>query len=105
MLFVCGYRYENIRREQAARLQDNHQRSMQILKSQERPFSFYGKALAKEEATKQYKAPTAKDFQRHFKANPIPKSSLEVNTPACMLVRLSVGGLIVSKTKQPQLAE
>lgn len=74
------YRYENIRRQQAARLQDNHQRSLQVLKSQERPFSFYGKALAKEEAAKQYKAPTAKDFQRQFKAAPIPKSSLEVNT-------------------------
>lgn len=49
-----------------------------MLKSQERPFSFYGKALAKEEAAKQYKPPTAKDFQRPFKANPIPKSSLEV---------------------------
>lgn len=51
---------------------------MQLLKSQERPFSFYGKALAKEEAAKKYKAPTAKDFQKPFKANPIPKSSLEV---------------------------
>ena len=71
-------RYDNIRRQQAAKLKENHERSLQMLKSQERPFSFYGKALAKEEAAKQYKPPTAKDFQRPFKANPIPKSSLEV---------------------------
>ena len=71
-------RYDNIRRQQAAKLKENHERSLQMLKSQERPFSFYGKALAKEEAAKQYKPPTAKDFLRPFKANPIPKSSLEV---------------------------
>lgn len=74
--YVC--RYDNIRRQQAAKLKENHERSLQMLKSQERPFSFYGKALAKEEAAKQYKPPTAKDFQRPFKANPVPKSSLEV---------------------------
>ncbi len=59
-------------------MRDSHEHSMQLLKSQERPFSFYGKALAKEEAAKQYTPPTAKDFQQPFKANPIPKSSLEV---------------------------
>ena len=66
-------------------MRESHERSLQLLKSQERPFSFYGKALAfygkalaKEEAAKQYKPPTAKDFQKPFKANPIPKSSLEV---------------------------
>lgn len=73
-------RYYNIRGQQAAKLKANHERSLQMLKSQERPFSFYGKALAKEEGAKQYKAPTAKDFQRPFKANPIPKSSLEVSS-------------------------
>ncbi|DBA93258.1 TPA: hypothetical protein ACH3X2_003549 [Trebouxia sp. C0005] len=70
-------RYENIRRQQAAKVREPHERSLQLLKSQERPFSFYGKALAKEEAAKQYKPPAAKDFQKPFKANPIPKSSLE----------------------------
>lgn len=59
-------------------MQHSRERNLQLLKSQERPFSFYGKALAKEEALKQYKPPTAKDFQQAFKANPIPKSSLEV---------------------------
>jgi hypothetical protein len=72
------FRYENIRRQQAAKVKESHKRSLQLLKFQERPFSFYGKALAKEEAAKQYKPPTAKDFQKPFKANPIPKSSLEV---------------------------
>ena len=76
---VC--RYENIKRQQAAKLRDNHERSLQLLKCQERPFSFYGKALAKEEAARLYKPPTAKDFQQPFKANPIPKSSLEVRRP------------------------
>ena len=71
-------RYENIQKQQAAKLRQSHERSMQLLKSQERPFSFYGKALAKEEAAKHYKPPTAKDFQKPFKANPIPQSSLEV---------------------------
>ena len=61
-------------------MRESHERSLQLLKSQERPFSFYGKALAKEEAAKQYKPPTAKDFQKPFKANPIPKSSLDVWT-------------------------
>lgn len=73
-------RYGDIRKQQAAKLKENHERSLQMLKSQQRTFSFYGKALAKTEAAKQYKPPTAKDFQRPFKANPIPKSSLEVSS-------------------------
>ena len=68
-----------------------------MLKSQERPFSFYGKALAKEEAAKQYRPPTAKDLQKPFKANPIPKSSLEValnplaNSSHCIRVNMHCG--------------
>ena len=71
-------RLENIKKQQALKLKQSHERSLQLLKSQERPFSFYGKALAKEEALKQHKPPTAKDFQQTFQANPIPKSSFEV---------------------------
>lgn len=71
-------RLENIKKQQALKLKQSHEHSLQLLKSQERPFSFYGKALAKEEALKQHKPPTAKDFQQTFQANPIPKSSLEV---------------------------
>lgn len=74
----CACRYENIKKQQAAKLKDSHERNLQLLKSQERPFSFYGKALAKEEAAKNHRPATAKDFQQAFKANPIPKSSLEV---------------------------
>ena len=73
------HRYENIKKHQAAKLKDSHERNMQLLKSQERPFSFYGKALAKEESAKKYRPPSAQDFQQPFKANPIPKSSLEVS--------------------------
>ena len=83
------HRYEKIKQEQAAKLQDSHERSMRLLKSQERPFSFYGKALAKEEAAKQYKPPSAKDFQKPFKANPVPKSSLEVRCLSSYLVSIS----------------
>lgn len=82
MNYLHECRYGDIRRQQAAKLKENHKRSLQILKAQERPFSFYGKALTKTEAAKQYKPPTAKDFQRPFKANPIPKSSLEVSVPS-----------------------
>lgn len=86
---LLSLRLENIKKQQAMKLKHSHEHSMQLLKSQERPFSFYGKALAKEEALKQHKPPTAKDFQQVFKANPIPKSSLEVKAlslSACLAV-------------------
>lgn len=78
LCFVVRNRLENLTKQQTLKLQHSHERNLQLLKSQERPFSFYGKVLAKEEALKEHKPPTAKDFQQVFKANPIPKSSLEV---------------------------
>ena len=68
-------RLQRIIAQQAARVRANHEQCAELLKSRERPFSFYATDLDKVMARKN--RPPPDDSKKHlkpFRANPVPRS-------------------------------
>ena len=73
-------RLQRIMAQQAARIRANHEQCAELLKSRERPFSFYATDVGKVMARK--KGPPPEDSKKHFKpfrANPVPRSARGVS--------------------------
>ena len=78
--------------QQAARIRANHEQCAEVLKSRERPFSFYATDLEKVMARK--KRPPPDDSKKHlkpFRANPVPRSARGVSPVLRDVDRMDIG--------------